>query len=206
MSETIKTPVEPATAPPADAPKSEVEASPAEPTTKAEEPPAPETKPEETPAPAPTDATAPVEGSESKSEPASSGPTWPAIDDDHPISLLLKELPGILEESEYNEVYGIHLDASGPFHTKLILQKFLRGNANDVEKAKAQLAGALKWRKEFQPLKALEETFSREKFGGLGFVIELEDVPGSANKKDFATFNIYGAVKDKKKTFGDLDE
>jgi hypothetical protein len=30
-------------------------------------------------------------------------------------------------------------------------------------------------------------------------------VPESENKKDIVTFNIYGAVKDNKATFGDLD-
>lgn len=34
---------------------------------------------------------------------------------------------------------------------------------------------------------------------------ELQSVPGSPNNKDVAVFNIYGAVKDMKKTFGDLD-
>jgi len=34
----------------------------------------------------------------------------------------------------------------------------------------------------------------------------LKDVPESLNEKDVCTFNIYGAVKDNKKTFGELDE
>jgi hypothetical protein len=35
--------------------------------------------------------------------------------------------------------------------------------------------------------------------------LEVEGVPESKNAKDIATFNIYGAVKDKKATFGDLE-
>jgi hypothetical protein len=138
--------------------------------------------------------------------PSTGGPTWPEIGDDHPISLLLKELPALLKETEYDEVYGIKLDPTGPFHTKLILQKFLRGNANDVEKAKEQLKGTLKWRKDFGPSKAMEETFPKERFGGLGYVTVLEGVPGSPNKTDICTFNIYGAVKNNEATFGNIDE
>jgi hypothetical protein len=182
-----------------DAPKTEPVAPPAEVIDKPETessaapPPAEEKKPSEPEAPA---ATASSTG----------GPTWPEIGEDHPISLLLKELPALLEETGHGEVYGIELDRTGPFHTKLILQKFLRANANDVEKAKEQLKGTLTWRKEFKPQEAVEETFSKEQFGGLGYVISLEGVPGSENKKDVCTFNVYGAVKDNKQTFGNIDE
>lgn len=93
-----------------------------------------------------------------------------------------------------------------PFTTLLILQKFLRANANDPVKAKQQLLEALKWRKSFKPLEAKEETFDQSKFGGLGFVIWLESVPDTKNEKDVAAFNIYGAAaKDFKHTFGDAD-
>ena len=145
---------------------------------------------------------------DSIAEPAAAGsePVWPETSADHPISLLLKELPVLLESTGYDEVYGIHLDSAGPFHTKLVLQKFLRGNANDVEKAKDQLKQTLTWRKEFGPLKAKDELFSKEKFEGLGYVTVLENVPGSPNKSDVCTFNIYGAVKNNQKTFGELDE
>ena len=86
-----------------------------------------------------------------------------------------------------------------------MLQKFLRANANDLEKAKEQLLETLKWRKEFDPTKAASEHFDKTKFDGLGYIIEVEGVPESENKKDIVTFNIYGAVKDNKATFGDLE-
>ncbi|OWZ09739.1 Phosphatidylinositol transporter protein [Phytophthora megakarya] len=131
---------------------------------------------------------------------------WPAIAEDHPINQLLKALPSLIEAATgYSEVFGVTLDPSGPFTTKLVLQKFLRANANDVEKAKTQLGETLVWRNEFKPLETLNDKFSEENFGGLGYVIEIEGVPGSENKKDVVTFNIYGAVKDNKATFGDLD-
>jgi hypothetical protein len=51
-----------------------------------------------------------------------------------------------------------------------------------------------------------EQVFDKTKFQGLGYVTRLRNVIGSSNEEDIATFNIYGAVKDTKKTFGDLDE
>ncbi|KAB2579956.1 Cellular retinaldehyde-binding/triple function [Lasiodiplodia theobromae] len=137
---------------------------------------------------------------------AAAAPAWPEISDDHPINKLLKALPDLITGADgYNEVYGIHLDPTGPFHTKLILQKFLRANANDVDKAKNQLAETLKWRGSFKPLAALDEAFAKDRYEGLGYVIEAEGVPESPNKKDIITFNIYGAVKDNKATFGDVE-
>ena len=151
--------------------------------------------PAEVPAPAPaeTETSTPSE------------PSWPELKNGHPLSKLLAELPHLTKDADYNEVYGIELGPAKPFHTKLILQKFLRANSNDLGKAKEQLLATLKWRKEFQPLKAKEESFEKGRFAGLGYVMELESVPASTNKMDVATFNIYGAVKDNKAAFGDLD-
>lgn len=138
--------------------------------------------------------------------PGDGSPQWPSIAADHPLAKFHSQLEPLLKEADYNEIYGITLSPSEThFHTKIILQKFLRANANDLEKAKTQLLNALKWRKSYQPQKVMHETFSRKRFGGLGYVCEVQDVKGSPNKKDVVTFNIYGAVKDPKVTFGDLD-
>ncbi|OJD39736.1 phosphatidylinositol transfer protein [Diplodia corticola] len=150
---------------------------------------------------------APAKPSEAATAPpASEGPVWPDLTETHPISVLLKALPELITEADgHAEVFGIDLDPAGTFHTKLILQKFLRANANDTTKAKNQLGETLKWRGTFKPLAALEETFTKDRYEGLGYVIEAEGVPGSPNKKDVITFNIYGAVKDNKATFGDTE-
>lgn len=136
---------------------------------------------------------------------ATSGPVWPETAADHPLSKFFDALESLTTEAAHNEVYGIELTTSNAFHTKLVLQKFLRANQNDLEKAKQQLLETLKWRKEFDPVKAAEESFDRSRFDGLGYVLEVEGVPESPNKKDIVTFNIYGAVKDNKATFGDLE-
>ena len=143
-------------------------------------------------------------GKEQQAAP-SSALTWPELNKDHPLTQFSSKLKSLLEQADYDEVYGIKLVVPADFHTYLILQKFLRANANDLEKAHTQLLATLKWRKSFQPLKTLDEAFSRERFGGLGFITDLNKVPGSLNEHDVATFNLYGAVKDPKVTFEDVD-
>jgi len=76
----------------------------------------------------------------------------------------------------------------------------------DLAKAKEQLTASLKWRKEYRPLEALNEVYSKDKFGGLGYVTRIKGAKETKNDEDVATFNIYGAAaKDSKKTFGDTD-
>jgi hypothetical protein len=133
------------------------------------------------------------------------GPVWPETAPEHALTKFYDVFEDLVKESAHDEVYGIHLTKSNPFHTKLILQKFLRANQDDLVKAKQQLLETLKWRKEFDPVKAASESFDKKRFGGLGYVLEVEGVPESKNAKDIVTFNIYGAVQDKKVTFGDLE-
>lgn len=130
-------------------------------------------------------------------------PTWPILDDAHPISRFRQLLPDILTTAGYNEVYGLKLspDIDGAFHTNLILQKFLRANANDLEKAKTQLEKTLAWRKEFKPLECVDAVFSQDKFDKLGYVAKLNN----GKQAQVVTFNLYGTVQDKKKTFGDVE-
>lgn len=134
------------------------------------------------------------------------GPTWPELSADHPLRKLQERLSGLLEATGHNEVFGVILSATTPipFTTTLILQKFLRANANDVDKAAHQLKETLQWRKEFQPLKAAQdEVFDASRFGGVGFITVIRSADGT--RKEIVTWNIYGAVKDNKVTFGDLD-
>ncbi|THY74665.1 phosphatidylinositol transfer protein SFH5 [Aureobasidium pullulans] len=141
-----------------------------------------------------------------------SGSDWDDLPEGHVLLRFSAELGDIIKEAGYSEMYGIELSAptaegqAAPFHTLLILQKFLRANAGQVNAASSQLLGALKWRKEFKPLEVKKQVFDKTKFQGLGYVTRLKGVPESVNEEDVATFNIYGAVKDTKKTFGSLDE
>lgn len=161
-------------------------------------------------APPTTTITTTTEETPSKTQQPSTEPSWPELSVEHPLRKLQERLSATLSATGYNEIWGVRLSAHAPipFSTTLVLQKFLRANANDVDKAAQQLQATLAWRKEFQPLKAAEEeVFDEDRFGGLGYITLIEDGQDGVGKRDavVVTWNIYGAVKDPKKTFGDLD-
>ncbi|KUJ17370.1 CRAL/TRIO domain-containing protein [Mollisia scopiformis] len=121
-----------------------------------------------------------------------------------PLQKLFAELPAIIKEADYGEMWEVELlDADVP--TSIVLEKFLRANTKDIAKAKAQLIEALKWRKTMQPKKLLETVeFDSEKFGGLGYVTVYRKT--ESHPKEIVTWNIYGSVKDKQATFGNVEE
>lgn len=120
-----------------------------------------------------------------------------------PLSKLLAELPSIVKEAEHGEMWGVQLKDESDVPTTIVLEKFLRANLKDVNKAKAQLKDALVWRKKTDPVKLLTEIeFDKSKFGDLGYVTVYETEQG----KEVITWNIYGAVKDKQATFGNVEE
>jgi phosphatidylinositol transfer protein SFH5 len=121
-----------------------------------------------------------------------------------PLAKLLKELPAIIEEADHNEMWGVTLADESHVPTTIVLEKFLRANTKDVSKAKAQLIEALKWRKRMEPSKLIEAEYSTAKFGDLGYVTTYQLPDGKG--KEIITWNIYGAVKDIKATFGDVQE
>ncbi|KAI9803151.1 MAG: Non-classical phosphatidylinositol transfer protein (PITP) [Piccolia ochrophora] len=134
----------------------------------------------------------------------SGSPQWPELEPEHPLRQFQGRLAEILDDAGYSEIYAVNLSAADPvpFTTTLILQKFLRANDNHLEKAVEQLRSTLKWRKEFEPLKAAEETYDIDTFGGLGYITGIEEGDGG---KHVVTWNIYGAAKDTKKVFGDVE-
>ncbi len=110
-----------------------------------------------------------------------------------PLSKLFAELSTIIKDADHGEMWGVDLKDEPHVPTSIVLEKFLRANTKDVTKAKTQLTEALKWRKKMQPVKLLAESeFDNAKFGGLGYEI--------------ISLNIYGAVKDNKATFGNVEE
>ncbi|SMQ48986.1 unnamed protein product [Zymoseptoria tritici ST99CH_3D7] len=139
---------------------------------------------------------------------------WANLSKDHKLYQFAQALAGedgILHTAGHNEMYGVELVAPSegspsPHTTLIILQKFLRANVDDLEKAKVQLSEALKWRKEYQPLKARDEVFDGDKFKGLGFVTKVRGATETKNEEDVVAINVYGAAaKDSKKVFGDTD-
>jgi len=90
------------------------------------------------------------------------------------------------------------------YGTALILQKFLRANANDVSKAFSQLKDTMVWRKGFfSPGGESSMGWSDSKFDGMGYVTVIKHKNG---EERVISWNIYGAAKDIKATFGGLDE
>ncbi|KAH8654047.1 CRAL-TRIO domain-containing protein [Tricladium varicosporioides] len=125
------------------------------------------------------------------------------IKPDSPIGLLLNDLGAIVAEAEHGEMWGVALKDINDVPTTIVLEKFLRANDNNFDAARKQLVEALQWREKTNPIKLLEEVeFDSEKFEGLGYVSVYESEKGV----EVVTWNIYGAAKNLKKTFGNVDD
>ncbi|TDZ15411.1 Phosphatidylinositol transfer protein sfh5 [Colletotrichum orbiculare MAFF 240422] len=121
-----------------------------------------------------------------------------------PVAAFFEKLAGILEAAGHREMWGVKLTDDSHIPTIVVLQKFLRANDNDVSAAAEQLKKALEWRRDTDPGKLLDEvSFDNTKFGELGYVTTHLDTQG---KETVITWNIYGAVKDKQATFGNVQE
>ncbi|KAG5982073.1 hypothetical protein E4U55_002308 [Claviceps digitariae] len=132
--------------------------------------------------------------------PAPAAPAAPET----PLTKLTARLPDIINKAKHTEMWGVELSTSAAHApTQVVLLKFLRANNNDVEAAEKQLTSALEWRKEVQPTKLVSEAFPKTKFGDLGYVTSHKDEDG---KETVITWNVYGAVKDNKATFGNVEE
>lgn len=165
----------------------------------------------ETPAVEP--AAAPSEVVEEQKPVAAPPPASPAMPETDapasaatPLAKLFKELPAVINEADHNEMWGVTLADSSHIPTTIVLEKFLRANTKDVSKAKAQLIEALKWRKRMEPEKLLDAEHDAAKFGDLGYVTVYDAEGKEGPRKEIITWNIYGAVKDIKATFGDIQE
>lgn len=183
----------------------------------------PET-PKETTAPVTQPATEPVaETATAPVPPPKEAPAAPPKDDEAPatppkdaetpaaavapvetsLSKLSTRLPEIIKSVGHSEMWGVQLgDPNSHVPTKVVLQKFLKANNDAVASAEKQLTEALEWRKKTNPAALIDGSYDESKFGGLGYLTTHKD---DAGKETVVTWNIYGAVKDFKATFGDLD-
>jgi hypothetical protein len=186
-------------------------------------------KPSETPAAATTDATgtdaepkadepapevpakeeeavkdAPVVPEPETTQPEEPKPEQPAYLTKIPgLAQLYEQLPKILSDTGYNEMWGVQLKDSEDVPTVNVLIKFLRANEGNVQGAQDQLRKALEWRKKTDPIALVESgRYSATKYGGLGYLTTFEQ----DGRPLVFTWNIYGAVKDVNSTFGDSDE
>ncbi|EJT53010.1 phosphatidylinositol transporter [Trichosporon asahii var. asahii CBS 2479] len=156
----------------------------------------------------------PAPSAETKSEELWETPGWP-LAADHPLRTFHARLPSILESAGHSQIWGVTLSTSTPaeFSTLIILQKFLRSTAGDLETAAANLEKTLKWRKSFG-LDGIEDRSGvkdEDAFKGLGYITVVPSLPEPSVKgaetsvNQIVTWNVYGAVSDIKTTFGDLD-
>ncbi|KAH6956439.1 CRAL-TRIO domain-containing protein [Fusarium avenaceum] len=120
-----------------------------------------------------------------------------------PLTKLNGRLDDIFSKAQHKEMWGVQLSNIDHVPTKVVLQKFLRANNDDPVASEKQLTQALEWRKKMNPTALVTQTFDKTKFGGLGFVTTHK---GENGKETIITWNIYGAVKNNKATFGDVDE
>ena len=126
---------------------------------------------------------------------------------------LTDKLPTLLTSSSHSEIWGIPLTSPSP-QRDLVLNKYLTAHKGDVHAAADGISATLKWRKEFDPIKAMNESQDEARFGGLGFVTLVgsgKENDGSEGGKEgeegegrmkVVTWNVYGAVKAHKATFG----
>lgn len=104
---------------------------------------------------------------------------------------------------DHGEMWGINLRAkdchSIPY--RIVMEKFLRANDHDVEKAAEHFERALRWRKQVEPRRALQAVYKPELFKGVGNISRhvrptMPDL--------FITWNRYGCAEDQADTFGDV--
>ncbi|TRX91517.1 hypothetical protein FHL15_007522 [Xylaria flabelliformis] len=209
MSEGQPTSTAPPAPAPAPAPAPEPEAAPT-PTTSTT---APQKEPEAQAAPAPAPAEAEAEAEVKEEAPATqpqpqppqeTGTKTPLPDD--PITPL-QDLWRICDAHKHPEIWGVTLaDPATHVPTQIVLQKFLNANDGDMIKSKTQLLETLNWRMETKPLELIKQTYSKEKFGGLGYVTVHAGDEKDEKAKEIFTWNVYGNVKSIDVTFGDLQE
>lgn len=121
-----------------------------------------------------------------------------------PLATLSGRLPALVQQADHSEMWGVELSADAvAAPVQVVLQKFLRANAGDAAAAERQLVEALRWRRAVKPRELVHDAFDRRKFGDLGYVTTHRDAAG---RETVITWNIYGAVKDNKATFGDVKE
>ncbi|KAJ4259609.1 Phosphatidylinositol transfer protein sfh5 [Fusarium torreyae] len=153
------------------------------------------------PVAAETPVDAPVKATDEK--PAQAEPEAGSSAPETPLTKLNGRLDDIFSKTSYKEMWGVQLSNIDHVPTKVVLQKFLRANNDDPVAAEKQLTQALEWRKKMNPTALVTQTFDKSKFNDLGFVTIHK---GENGKETIITWNIYGAVKNNKATFGNVEE
>ncbi|KAI0642331.1 CRAL-TRIO domain-containing protein [Trametes meyenii] len=97
-------------------------------------------------------------------------------------------------------LWGVPLSTEPHAKASVILAKFARARNLDVAQAEEMLVATLRWRDEIKIDEVLKEEFDADVFGKLGKVF------GKDKEGHPVTYNLYGAVKDMKAVFGDVQQ
>ncbi|KAH9852631.1 CRAL/TRIO domain-containing protein [Lenzites betulinus] len=97
-------------------------------------------------------------------------------------------------------LWGVTLSTVPDAKASVVLAKFARARDLDVTRAEEMLGATLRWRDELKIDEVLKEEFDQDVFGRLGKVF------GKDKEGRPVTYNLYGAVKDMKATFGDVQK
>ncbi len=115
-------------------------------------------------------------------------------------SLFAKAYPDKSPAPTSITLWGVELSTIPNAKASVILAKFLRARSLNVQQAADMLVATLKWRDEFKIDEIMQEKFDSEVFGKLGVVY------GKDKEGHPVTYNLYGAVKDLKAVFGDVQK
>ncbi len=115
-------------------------------------------------------------------------------------SLFAKAYPDKSPAPTSITLWGVELSTTPNAKASVILAKFLRARSLNVQQAADMLVATLKWRDEFKIDEIMQEKFDPEVFGKLGVVY------GKDKEGHPVTYNLYGAVKDLKAVFGDVQK
>ncbi|KIL69365.1 hypothetical protein M378DRAFT_781198 [Amanita muscaria Koide BX008] len=127
----------------------------------------------------------------------------------HALKGFREQLPAMLEDAYEDpkaretpfKIWGITIDPVHPNNdarVSVVLMKFLRARHLSIPDARDMFVSALRWRKIFDIDACIEETFPQDVFGQLGHIYG-EDKEGRP-----IVYNLYGANKDLKTVFGDV--
>ncbi|TFK81322.1 CRAL/TRIO domain-containing protein [Polyporus arcularius HHB13444] len=124
------------------------------------------------------------------------------------VKKLRSELPSLFAKAYPDKspaptsitLWGVELSTIPNAKASVILAKFLRARSLNVQQAADMLVATLKWRDEFKIDEIMQEKFDPEVFGKLGVVY------GKDKEGHPVTYNLYGAVKDLKAVFGDVQK
>ncbi|KAI9062585.1 CRAL/TRIO domain-containing protein [Trametes sanguinea] len=122
------------------------------------------------------------------------------------VKELRSKLPEIFNKaypkSELTSVtlWGVPLSTEPNAKASVVLAKFLRARDLDVARAAEMLVSTLEWREEFKIDEVMHEEFDQDVFGRLGKVY------GKDKEGRPVIWNLYGAVKDMKAVFGDIQK